>query len=257
MPIPERYEIANPDEAARDEGLLLFQFGAVGATNLYVWSGSVEDGLETAGDWLRENAPGHIVQLTEQDYREAAEDVEVEWQSSWPDWEDRNWEKIAEHAEADLTQLDAGDYLLSYEWWVNDITDPDETEEIYKESHRIQSEQLAAEETVADVSQPKALTVLDDARLTLATNDLTPADVLWVGSSYGDYAMMWGEFEPIAKDVYRSEDVDDDLVIVAGVDEWFEWVGGYGFRPGRGSEPVWTRPPDAFNTIVPRIGVLK
>lgn len=54
----------------------------------------------------------------------------------------------------------------------------------------------------------------------------TPADVLWVGSRDGNYAMAWDEFANIADFVYDcgytwSNNINEDLVVV-GSDWWLE-----------------------------------
>jgi hypothetical protein len=52
-------------------------------------------------------------------------------------------------------------------------------------------------------------------------------DILWVGTENGDYAMLWSDFAPIAKEItfWRvsegAPEIDKDLVVV-GEDWWLE-----------------------------------
>lgn len=132
----EDVPIANPSEAASCVGerrgrwcnLFLFSFGAYGDTQLYVWADYLDSALEVAAEWLDDNAPGRLVKLGEDELKEAAEDLGVQWKRDWPDWEDEEFQSVVEQAEADLTmvgghtQLKHGDYLLSHELGVSDVT---------------------------------------------------------------------------------------------------------------------------------------
>lgn len=107
-------------------GLYRLWFGAYGTTILYVWQDSFESAFEEAVEWLDDNAPGHLIELTEDDLKAAAEDEGIEWQSHWPDWEDSDFTRVAESAEADLTlightTLQHGSYVASYEWGGDDV----------------------------------------------------------------------------------------------------------------------------------------
>ena len=134
-PVP----IANPDEFEDDKKLYLFTFGAYGSTKVYVWADHDEDAFEIAVEWLDDNAPGHLTDVTEDDLKRSAEDLGVEWQPSWPDWDDAAFAHVVQNAEADLTQvahttLKHGQYLHSWEWTFDEVTDPAEYERIAEES---------------------------------------------------------------------------------------------------------------------------
>lgn len=110
--------------------LFLMQFGAYGTTYLFVWADHLEDALKESVEWLDDNAPGHLTDVTEDDLKESAEDLGIAWEDHWPDWNDRNFEKVVEHAEADLyvvghTTLKNGQYLES-DWWGGEVTNPEE-----------------------------------------------------------------------------------------------------------------------------------
>jgi hypothetical protein len=113
----------------RGATLWWFQFGPYTGTNVFVWGGHLEDGLEIAAGWLAENAPGHIV---DQDIvmgliREALE----EKGKTWAQWNKAmaagdEWAYgVEQEALADLTYTEAG-YITSYEWWVNELHPGDE-----------------------------------------------------------------------------------------------------------------------------------
>ena len=55
--------------------------------------------------------------------------------------------------------------------------------------------------------------------------DLTPQEVLWIGSSDGTYSMTWQKFEVLADQRYDNgyggQEVCSDLVVV-GEDWWLE-----------------------------------
>jgi hypothetical protein len=115
--------IANPSDYnfSRDTmPLFLFQFGAYGDTQVYAWGcHSLQDALEAAAEWLRDNAPGLFHEV---DYAGAAADV-----GAPPDWDsDENvdlWsERVWEAAEVDLIYTESG-YLASWEWFVSEVTD--------------------------------------------------------------------------------------------------------------------------------------
>jgi hypothetical protein len=92
-----------------------FGFGAVGTTTVYVLTDreTIEDALETAAEWLKDNAPGVF---TEPDYEDAARELGYS-----PDTEDETeQEAIRECAETDHTYTESG-YLLSWEWTVDEL----------------------------------------------------------------------------------------------------------------------------------------
>ena len=102
--------------------LYLFQFGAYGDTRVYAWGCSgLEDALEAAAEWLRDNAPGVFHEV---DYAGAAAEVGApeDWDSA--DNVDRWGERVQEAAEVDMTYTEVG-YLASWEWTVSEVTDAD------------------------------------------------------------------------------------------------------------------------------------
>ena len=117
------HPVANPsDHDFRGDRttLYLFGFGACGPTLLYAWGcHSLEDALEAAGEWLRDNAPGLF---TDPDYAGAAEDVGApeDWDSA--DNIDEWGERVQEAAEVDMTYTESG-WILSWEWTVSEVTD--------------------------------------------------------------------------------------------------------------------------------------
>jgi hypothetical protein len=117
--------VANPTDYnfSRDTmPLYLFQFGAYGDTRVYAWGCSgLEDALEAAAVWLRDNAPGVFHEV---DYAGAAADVGApeDWDSA--DNVDRWGERVQEAAEVDMTYTEVG-YLASWEWSVSEVTDAD------------------------------------------------------------------------------------------------------------------------------------
>ncbi len=127
--------IANPSELTNSKRLWLFQFGAAGDTYLYVWNDSEESAFEEAVEWLDENAPGHLTNLTEKDLRAAAADENIRWEPTWPDWDDPAFAHVVQAAEADLTQighttLKHGQYLVSHEWAFDEVHDKAELLEV-------------------------------------------------------------------------------------------------------------------------------
>lgn len=66
---------------------------------------------------------------------------------------------------------------------------------------------------------------LDETLEVLANHDLSPKDIIWVGSRDGKYSISWDEFAAIANKDYDSgyggNEVIDDLVVV-GVGWWLE-----------------------------------
>lgn len=100
-----------------------FCFGAYGWTKVRVWADSLDDAFEIAVEWLDDNAPGHLIDLTQDDYNEAAKDLGLDPASEDEDIQN----EIRETAEADLTHighttLNHGQFLTSYEWTVDEIT---------------------------------------------------------------------------------------------------------------------------------------
>ena len=111
VPSGSAEQVARRYGGIRYERLWVFQFGAVGTTNLLVWARSLEEGLEEAAGWLEEFAPGHFMddEYMKERYDEARAEL-------GPDADE---DDVAQKAEADLTYTESG-YLTSYEWWANE-----------------------------------------------------------------------------------------------------------------------------------------
>lgn len=92
--------------------LYRFSFGVYGGDVCYAWGEkSLDDALEAA--------PG---MFSEPDYADAARELGAP--DGWAD--DEEWcVKVCEAAETDHTYTESG-YLLSWEWFVSEVTDADE-----------------------------------------------------------------------------------------------------------------------------------
>lgn len=132
-PSPDSTPIANAgdhDFKGARTALYLFQFGAYGTTFVYAWGcHTLDDALEAAAEWLKENEPGHFVTFSEADYEEAARDIgaPADWrdsEASGPGGDQWRY-AVAQRAEVDHTYTESG-YLASWEWYVNEIHDVDE-----------------------------------------------------------------------------------------------------------------------------------
>lgn len=127
--LAEEADIANPEEnPGIEEGKPLFLMfaGAYGDTHAWVWADHLEDAFEVFVEWLDDNAPGLLTELDESDLKNAAKDEGIAWQPHWPDWDDRQFQKVVEAAEADLTvightTLKHGTHIASYEWGGDEI----------------------------------------------------------------------------------------------------------------------------------------
>jgi len=153
-PIP----IANPSECeffednsfVREGPLWLLHFGAYGETALYVWADGCESAFEVATEWLDDNASGHLVSFDESDYRAAADELGLEWLSSWPDYSDPDFERVAEHAEADHTMighttLEHGTHVASWEWGLREVEkNSDEWRAVAERSRELEAEAEAS-----------------------------------------------------------------------------------------------------------------
>lgn len=122
--------IANAAEVEFQDQLFRMWYGPFGGT-VYIWADSFESAFEELVEWLDENAPGFLVKIEEAELREAADDLNVKWKKSWPDWDDPLFQRVVEHAESDLTiightTLEHGQYIPSEDWGGDDVTDDDE-----------------------------------------------------------------------------------------------------------------------------------
>lgn len=133
--------IANEAEYQCDENKSLFLMwaGAYGDTKAYVWADSFDAAFEEFTEYLDEHAPGCLTTVTEDDLKNAAKELELRW-PGFPgpqtcDEDQELFDKIVEHAEADLTlightTLKNGTHIVSYEWGGDEITDSDERQEV-------------------------------------------------------------------------------------------------------------------------------
>lgn len=163
--------IANPGDYDDGKTLYQFQFGAYADTKVYVWADNDDDAFEIAVEWADDHAKGIFTTLDEDDLREAAEDLGIEWDEMWSDggkrgrkefgstWspnDDRDYNKIVEHAEADLTvvgwtTLNSGTHVLSYEVHFHEVTDEDEIADVADESKDDDEEEEDDEDDDDDV----------------------------------------------------------------------------------------------------------
>ncbi len=110
------YHLAN-SASTGDGDLYRFFFGAYGDYAVMVWAYSVEDALEEAADYLKEHAPGLLVNDAE--LKELFEEAKGEIEGFDPEDDDmvrQAWEAATE----DLTYTESG-HIASYEWFVNDV----------------------------------------------------------------------------------------------------------------------------------------
>lgn len=101
-----------------------FQFGAYGDTQVVVFGAPdhLEDALEEAASWLKDNAPGHLIEDWGSEHQALYDAV---WDELFPGVEeltDEQREQVHEQATADLTYTESG-YLASREWHVHEETD--------------------------------------------------------------------------------------------------------------------------------------
>lgn len=122
-----KINVANPSEKSWTNRSFLFVFGAYGCTYVLAYGDSLDDALESAAEWLADNAPGHIMAHDSEEladlHREALTGVMAEElcemagipceKSYCSDPDDRAFEQ----ATADLTYTESG-YLTSYEWGI-------------------------------------------------------------------------------------------------------------------------------------------
>lgn len=112
--------ILNPSDHDWKDELTRLWFGAYGTTKLYYWD-NLEDGFEAAVEWADDHAPGLLSTVDLADYKNAAEEEGIKWKKSWPDFEDEQFERVVQAAEADMTMighttLTHGNAVPSFEW---------------------------------------------------------------------------------------------------------------------------------------------
>ena len=136
--------IANPEDGPHNEdGNVPFLFwftpgGGFGSNHpaVAVWARSDhwDTAFELAQDWAAEHCPGIFVTFTEADYREAAEDLGIEWPGveALSGCIDDTASQILEHAEADHSMVGRTTYEwqegtigIPSDWWTaNEEHDP-------------------------------------------------------------------------------------------------------------------------------------
>jgi hypothetical protein len=114
------------------KGLFKMWAGSFSPTYGYVWADNFEDAFEEWVEYLDVVCPGCFVTVGEDELKEAADDLGLEWKSSWPDWSDPEFERVVENAEADLTAighttLNSGTHIASHEWGGDDISGDEES----------------------------------------------------------------------------------------------------------------------------------
>jgi hypothetical protein len=146
--IEEMYDAV--PRGGRAPALWHFQFGPYTGTNVFVWGGHLEDGLETAASWLKENAPGHF--YSNADIMDFVRDVLKDQGKTEYDYmraleEHDQWAyDVEEEATADLTYTESG-YLASHEWYVNELHEGDE---LYAEVWEATIEVLIDDDDLSD-----------------------------------------------------------------------------------------------------------
>ncbi len=95
-----------------NESQFQFEFGAYRWAKVRVYADSWDSAFEIAVEWLDDHAPGHLCFLTEDDLKEAADELGLpmpvvgEWAGAYNDaWCEGNGLLIREHAEQDLTVI--------------------------------------------------------------------------------------------------------------------------------------------------------
>lgn len=150
--------IANPDDAPEERdgalgphystSLFRFSFGAYGSTQLYVWArrDCLDSAFEIAVEWLDDHAPGILMTIGPEDYREAATSMGLDYDHALgyanDGYDDTELARITEHAEADMTMighttLKNGNAIPSWEWTCIEVCSG--TPEHSKAVHRCQA----------------------------------------------------------------------------------------------------------------------
>ncbi|RPJ39932.1 MAG: hypothetical protein EHM35_01020 [Planctomycetaceae bacterium] len=109
--------VVNPFDRDWKAQRFVLSFGAYADTHLLVW-GDLGDALETAGEWLAENAPGHIMAHDSDElkalFKEAANELGMPDDDPGSNLGNGG---VYEQATADLTYTESG-YLTSHEWLI-------------------------------------------------------------------------------------------------------------------------------------------
>lgn len=106
----------------------LFSFGAYGDTHVVVLAAHLEDALESALEWLDDNAPGLLHTIGPDEYEAAAKELGLDWSDARHDeMSEADQARVTEIAEADMTMvthttLEHGNGIPSWEWHVRELT---------------------------------------------------------------------------------------------------------------------------------------
>ena len=96
----------NPTDKDWTKHRYVLWFGAYGSTRLIVSANSLDDAIEEASGWLADNEPGHFhTEYVNETYQECVGKGMSE-EEAW------------EEATTDMTCLDQGRYLASWEWGI-------------------------------------------------------------------------------------------------------------------------------------------
>jgi len=130
--IAESAPIANPDEVEEAQGryarMNLYRMWAGGnrETVVYIWAPNFDNAFEELTEWLDDNEPGHLADVTGEDYEAAAKELGYQWQDHWPDFEDPRFRAVVAEAEADMTPighttLKHGQFIHGWEWGGDEV----------------------------------------------------------------------------------------------------------------------------------------
>lgn len=120
-----KINVANPGDKSTNWPAYLLAFGACGTTYVLAYASDLESALETAAEWLADNAPGHIMLHDSDELESLYQDAIAEAQLPQPclepfyrtPAEQQAYDDAYGVATADLTYTEAG-YLTSYEWFI-------------------------------------------------------------------------------------------------------------------------------------------
>lgn len=98
--------LINPAERDYTRHRFVLWFGQIGTIYASVWADNLDDGLEIAGDWLKEYAPGMLCdEIVQEEYERLIEAGYTE-------------EEAQDVAVEDTLQLENGSYLASWDWGI-------------------------------------------------------------------------------------------------------------------------------------------
>lgn len=114
-----KFWLVNPSESSWQNHRFILSFGAYGSTLLMVWARSLDDALQECGDWIEEHAPGlfcddSVQEAYEEALEEACKACGCDTAEPCDDCRESAWGA----SETDVTHLDNGHYLPSWEWGI-------------------------------------------------------------------------------------------------------------------------------------------